>query len=240
MRIPKLVINSRNTEVNAVTGRISDEYHQKLEGDLTLGPLFVEIDSGNQKLTVAIERMKAESDLEVMDAKRDSAHHSLYYFVYGLSLSSTAATRSAATQILAVLNHYGLAVTEENYDMESSKLDSLLLDLASPELAAAIAVLTGSAALIADLQTAQDAFKAARLAYQEECAAEGLKSNATHIKRDVVKLINDKLITVLNGLVVTAPDTYTAFATVVVEIIATNNEVVKKRKIQQPEPTELV
>jgi len=241
MKIPKLLTTSRNSEVNAVAGRISSAYHtSSLEGDAILNPIFAEIDPLNQELTAAVKRMKAESELEAKDELRDQAHHALYHFVFGSTFSLTATIKSAAEQLFTVLEHYGMGITNDNYDMETSELDSLLLDLASPKLAPSIAALEGCSALIASLQIAQDDFKAARLTYQEERAQEGQQLNATKLKRDLASLLNDKLIAVLNGLLISAAATYSDFAATVSEIIETNNETVKKRKKEKPEPTELV
>lgn len=241
MKLLKLIAKSRNTEVNAVAGRISSAFHESsLEGDAILTPILVEIDAKNQELTIAVNRMKAESDLEAKDEVRDNSHHALYHFVFGSTFSATASTKDAANQLFTVLEHYGIGIVNDNYDTESSELDSLLLDLASPKLSAAIAALDGCGTLIADLQEAQDAFKAARLTFQEERAQEGQQLNATKLKQEVVALLNNKLIAVLNGLLISAEATYGEFAAVVNQIVETNNETVKKRKKEKPEPTESV
>lgn len=88
IKLSKLSDKSKNSEVNAVTGRISADYHQSLEGDPSLGPVMAEIDPKNLELTTAVKRMKAESDLEEKDALRDTAHHALYFFVSGMTYSA--------------------------------------------------------------------------------------------------------------------------------------------------------
>ncbi len=240
-KLPKLLTSSRNAEVNAVAGRISSAFHESsLEGNLILTPVFGEIDPLVSQLTEAIDRMLAESKLEQKDEVRDQKHHSLYYFVYGLTFSATEAIQTAAQQLFAVLEHYGLAITDDNYDTETSEIRSLLVDLAAPKLAASIAALDGCATLIADLQNAQDDFEAARLAYQKERGQEKQLTNATELKRELLKVVNAKLIAVLNGLLVSDPASYGDFASTVQEVIEVNNETVKKRRPKKVDTSESV
>jgi len=238
MKIPKLLSTSRNTETNAVVGRISSAFHESsLSSDTILTAIFTEIDPKNDQLTWAIKRMKAESELEAKDEIRDQAHHALYHFVFGLTFSATETTKDAADKVYTVLEHYGLSITRDSYDVETSELDSLLVDLAAAKLKTAVDSLEGCAALVANLQTAQDDFKATRLAFQEEQASEGQQNNATAIKREVTTLVNEKLIPVLKGLVISIPDTYSEFGAAVVQIITTNNETVKKRSPKDKDVT---
>lgn len=230
MELQNLLSRSKNTEVNAVTERISTNFHQNLGNDPNLSPLFAAIDAKNLTLTLSVKRMKTESDLEEKDNLRDAAHHALYYFISGLTFSKNAAVKNAASNLFAILSRYGLAITENSYDVESSELDSLLLELTVPDLQPSVDTLDSCAGLLADLQSAQDAFKAARLAFQREQAAESQQNNASSLKQEVLALVNKKLIPVLKGLLVTHPADYTEFGTTVAQIIATNNETVKLRK----------
>lgn len=238
-KISKLSDKSRNGEVNAVSQRISAAFAESaLKADPFLTPIFGEINSQITELTKAINRMVSESDLELKDESRDQKYKATYNFVFGLTYSANAATQAAAKQVFAVLDHYSLSVTEENYDNETSLLDSLLLDLAAPELASAIAALDGLATLIAELQVAQDEFEVARLAYQKERGSEKQLLNATELKRQLVKLVNTKLIAVLNGLLISDPATYGGLATTLQEAISVNNETVKKRAQESAESNE--
>jgi len=231
MRIEKLLYNCRNSEANATTDRVSDAYHQgTLAGNAALDTIFGEIDPKNQELTTAIKRMKAESDLEVKDEQRDADHHALYHLVYGATFNPDTAVQTAALKVFKVLENYGLSVTQENYDTESSYLESLLSDLSKANLQDSIAAITGCADLITKLQTSQDAFTAARLSFQQEQAQEGELANATSLKKQLVSLLNDKLVAFLNGMVVADSATYSEYATTVNQIISVTNETVRKRK----------
>jgi len=230
MKVEKLTTNSRNSEVNATTGLISNAFQDSsLTGNAELISIFGEIDPQNQQLTLAIKRMKAESDLEIKDEVRDTDHHALYHLVEGATYNTDPAVNIAAAQVFNVLEHHGLSVTDENYDTETSYLNAVLEDLAKPNLQDAIARVTGCADRIAILQTSQDAFVTARLAFKKERAMEGKNESATKIRKQLVLLINNELVEFLNGMLVRNSATFGDFAATVNQIIAENNSIVKKR-----------
>ncbi len=142
--------------------------------------------------------------------------------------------KEAAQQLMEVFSKYGLVITGESYATESSLITSMLLDFAKPEYADAIATLSGCADLIAQLQIAQTDFEQARIAYETEKAKEGMVENATLVKKEVLTILNDKIVVYLRGMEQAIPETFGVFVGTVAEIIAENNEQVKKRQ-QKPE-----
>ncbi|HSH19166.1 MAG TPA: DUF6261 family protein [Draconibacterium sp.] len=233
--IDKLMSNSRTTEVDAVSMRIIGAYKKTtLNTDTYLSGVMLSVEEKSLLLTQAINRMKAESDLEEKDEIRDNAFRSLYFLVNGLTHHPDPAISEAAAKVDAVLEHYGLSVIQQNYSTESSLISSMLDDLGKPNLQDSIAALSGCAELIAALKTAEDNFENARILYEEEKAGEGTLSNATAIKKEVVLKINDQLVVYLRAMEQVNDTTYGAFARTVAQIIADNNEVVKKRR-KKPE-----
>ncbi|MBN2639960.1 MAG: hypothetical protein JXR65_12830 [Bacteroidales bacterium] len=236
--IQNLISNCRTTEVDAVAQNITGAYKgTTLSTDPYLSGLMTGLETEGGSLTAAIKRMKAESELEAKDELRDEAFRSLYYLIQGMAHHPDATVKAAAEKIFAVLDHYGLTITDQSYASESSLVSSLLNDLAQPELQEAIAALSGCAEIIAQLKTAEDNFEAARIAFDEEKAQESTRENATTIKKRVVSLINDKLVVYLLAMAQVDAETYDLFARTVGQIIADNNEVVKKRR-KKPAPAE--
>lgn len=233
--IDKLIAQSRVTEVNDVATRMSGAFKNSGLTDQYLVGIFATLDAGNTKLTLAIKRSKAESDLEAMDEVRDDKVRSFYYLVQGASHHPTKTIKDAALLLLDLFDNYGLVMVGESYATESSLVSSLLLDLAKPKFQDAIALLSGCAELIAELQTAQTAFEQARIAYEAEKALEGMQDNATVVKKDVLGIINDKIVVYLRAMEQVDPATYGVFASTCAQMIADNNEQVKKRK-SKPEP----
>ncbi len=228
--IEKLLAHSRTTEVDNLLMRIVGAYKKtSLNADAYLASVMLLIEENSKQLTQAVNRMKAASELEEKDEVRDNALRSLYYLVQGFLHHPDKTISAEAQKLMAVLEHHGLAITSESYATESSLLNAMLNDLANTDLESSIAKISGCAELIAALQTAEDIFEATRLQYDENKAGEGTLSSATNLKREAVKLINAKLVVYLRVMIqVNEPD-YGTFTRTVAEMIASNNQVVKKR-----------
>jgi hypothetical protein len=229
--IKKLITKSRVTEVDAVSTRMAGAYkNSELSTDPHLSNMFNALVPLSANLSVAINRSKAESNLEEKDEKRDDNVRSLFYLIQGLLHHPDEAIKAAAKKVQKVFDKYGVGITGENFATESSLITSLLGDLAKPNLQYAIAQLSGCAEIIAALQASQDEFETARIAWEQEKAQEGTQTNATGIKKEVVDLINNKIVIYLHAMEIVDEPTYGAFARTVAEIIADNNEMVKKRR----------
>jgi hypothetical protein len=232
--IDKLIAQSRVTEVNDVAARMSGAFQNSGLTDAYLVSTFTALDAGNTKLTLAIKRSKAESDLEEKDEVRDEKVRALYYLLLGSGHHPTKTIKDAALLLLDLFDNYGLAMVGESYATESSLVSSLLLDLAKPKFQEAITLLSGCAELIAELQTAQTGFEQARIAYEAEKAKDGMQENATVVKKEVLELINNKIVVYLRAMEQVDPVTYGVFTGTCAQVIADNNEQVKKRK-KKPE-----
>jgi len=163
----------------------------------------------------------------------------LYYLLNGFLYHPTKKIKEAAQLLMNLFNNYGLSVVGESYATESSLIGSLLLDLAKPEYADAIATLSGCTELIAGLQAAQTDFEQARIAYETEKAKEGMVENASLVKKEVVDILNNKIVVYLRAMEQVDPAKFGVFTNTCAQIIADNNEQVKKRK-GKPEPEAVV
>jgi len=229
--IDNLKSTSRVTEVDAVSMRMLGAYQTtSLSSDPHLSTMFTELESLSAALTAAINRSKAESDLEEKDEARDTQIRALYYLVMGFLHHPDAAIQQAAQTVDKVFEKYGVSITGESYATESSLIASLLNDLSKQKIQDAIALLPGCADVITALQAAQQAFEAARITYEQEKAQESTQASATKQKPELVALINDKIVVYLRAMEVVDAETYGAFARTIATIIAENNEVVKKRR----------
>jgi hypothetical protein len=229
--IEKVMSNSRATEVNDLVSRAVGAFKKtELGGDAYLTGIMTGLEAEVARLTAAIKRMKIESELEELDEVRDDKLRALFYLLLGLSHHPDAAIKAAATKVLAVLDHYGMAVLKESYASESSLINSMLVDLGKADLQDAIALCSGCAESIAAVQTAQDQFEATRIAYEEEKGEETTQENATDIKKQVVALINQKLVVYLRAMEQVDVETYGPFARTLTEMIGENNEAVKRRR----------
>ena len=236
--IEKLLSVSRVTEVDAASMRLLGAYkNTSLRSDVHLSAMFTDLEPESVRLTAAINRSKAESELEAKDEVRDQQVRALFYLVKGFLYHPQAEVKSAAETVEKVLENYGLDITGESYSTESSLIASLLDDLSKQKVLDAIAVLPGCAEVKTALQTAQADFETTRIAYEEEKAHESTEQNATAIKKSVVGIINERIVIYMRAMEVVDEANYGVFARTIVSIIAENNEVVKKRRKTPEEET---
>lgn len=236
--IEKLISQSRTTEVDAVSDQMIGAYQQSdLGRDAHLAEMFTALGDSSARLTAAVNRTKAESELEQKDEVRDNKLRAFYYLTNGYLYHPDPAVQNAAGEVMKITDKYGLAVTAENYSAESSLITSLLGDVADPSLQPSVSALSGCAELIAALQAAQTDFEQTRLAWEAEKASESTQENATAVKNEVVELINEKLVVYLSAMELVDGASYGNLARTVAQIISDNNEVVKKRR-KKTEPAE--
>ena len=149
--IPKLISQSRTTEVNTTSDNIQMAYKKgSFETDTYMINIFGELQTDSSHLTTAINRSKAESNLDKKDLARDEKVKALNYLLVGFSHHPDAALKLSSENLFAIFSKYGLKMTQTSYATESSLIDSMLEDFAAPELQADIAALSGCAETISD------------------------------------------------------------------------------------------
>jgi len=212
------------------SGIIAEFANANLGSDAHLASIFTELQPLNEELTASINRIKAESDLEEKDELRDSKVKAINYITLGFIHHPDVAISTAAKTINAIFEHYGMDIINKSYGIESSLISSLLLEFSKEELQPVIALLPGLAQIIEELRTAEAAFEVAQLAFQTEKAIDGNKKPASDLKKEVLAIINEKLLVYLRAMIMVDLAKYGQFADVVSQIIDDMNITIKKRK----------
>uniref|UniRef100_UPI0032178C4C DUF6261 family protein n=1 Tax=uncultured Draconibacterium sp. TaxID=1573823 RepID=UPI0032178C4C len=239
MSIQTLISNSRNTEVDGTANQIVQAYHATtLNTDANLVKIFGPLIALLALFSEAIRRLKAKSDQKANDEIRDEKITALYFLLMSFSHHPDAQIRDAALSLLEIFENYGQEIKEESFTRESSLVNSMLADYAKPKALANIALVPQCTEYIAALQQAQDNFEDNRLDFETAQAEEGTLENATAMKKEVVEMVNNQLVPYLNVMAQLDEPTFGEYARVVAEIIAANNEVVKKRRKKDNESDE--
>ncbi|MBU0475574.1 MAG: hypothetical protein KKF62_15605 [Bacteroidetes bacterium] len=227
----KLTSISRTTEVNSVVSRIIFEYEKtEWSSDTHLTGVFNLLKGKNEILTDSINRIKANSNLKEKDKIRDEKVRSVHYLILGFMHSPDLAIKSAAQEVYKMYEHFGLGIINQSYATASSLIHALLLEFSNASLQPSIVALPGLSQLIEELTTAQSEFDAASVIYDEEKAAEGTKENASKIKKEVLSLVNDKLVVYLRAMIQVDEAKYGELTRTIAQTIDDNNIAVNKRK----------
>lgn len=228
----KLLTTARITEVGDTAHRLVSLYKSTatLKDEAFLKPLFVEMEEKANALTEAVKRDAVISQLENADAKRDGAIRVLDRLLKGYKTIPLDTLKAYGVQLSAVFKKYGMKMTVENYSSQSNLIDSLLQDLSDSNKAAAIAALPGIAEAIDNIKTAQEEFVKIRANYDKGLAQKGSKETATSLRKPLLELINNKLLTYLSAMKIANPTKYKVFSEDVAVIITSVNEAIKARK----------
>ncbi|PKQ64832.1 hypothetical protein BZG02_02990 [Labilibaculum filiforme] len=228
--IPKLSYKTRTTEVNSTSENLGLTYKkQNIKEDNYLTDLFTNLQNKSDLLRTAINRSKAESNLDAKDVMRDEKVQALYYLLLGAMHNPNAAISAPAAKLYDVFIKYGLKMTQKSYMIESSLVESMLEDYEAVDLQADIAAVLGCAELIAHIETAQNDFKTANIAWEEAKSKEGLTVSATKIKKEIITFINDNIVVYLKAMNLAKNAVYGELAQNVSQIINDTNQSVKRR-----------
>lgn len=225
----KLRTAARVTELDATSDVLVRLY--KADGailaDSYLKGVMAEIEDLSARITTAIKSDKTASTLDAADAKRDEVIRSLGTLLNGYAVIPVAEKKAAAEKLLTTFTKYK-GITSQSYANESSLIESMLEDFASPTLTDSITALEGVSSYLADLRAAQDEFNRANDEYTAATVGKG--ESATSLKKPLFAAINDKLVPYLTAMAVASKEIYADFTTKAEAEIEKTNVAVAKRK----------
>jgi len=228
--IEKILAHSRTTETDVVTTRVVTTYNNSnLQKDSYLSSIFTSLNTVSVKLSEAVIRIKNESEVEDKDHTRDNNVRSFFYLITGFAHHPDEAIKTSAQILLNIFNNYGLEMINKSYGVETSLVNSLLIELDKPENAEYINLLSGAAESIAAIKSSQNDFETYYLNFEKEKAKASSVDSASQLKKEVLQIINGMLVPYLNGMVSVDKAKYGEFAQIINQIISNNNMNVKKR-----------
>ncbi len=229
-KVNNLLSTSRVAEVSTTSNEMTTLYGElDLSGDLYLHSLFAEYTPLAERISAAINRDQAESDLGEHDSVRDSEIRDIFYIVKGAAHNPIPVIKEAGQKVLMVIEKYGLAIVDESYAIESAHINSMTDDLSTVEMVEAISKIAGLELLISQLKQSQSEFEAARSAFDNANSTDKGAASASDIKKEILTLVNGKIVVYLRAMSMANPDMYGEFVRRTREIIERNNLQVKKR-----------
>lgn len=221
---------SRVTEVNAVSEQMLNLFSEENRtDDAFLTNQFALLKVKSSALTEAIRRTKAESELEELDEVCDDKTRAIHYLTLGFLHHPDDSVRTAAESVRNIFEKYGLEMISKSYAEQSTLTKSLLKDLEAEDIKKHIALLPGMPLLITQLKAGNEAFDRASAEYLSELVKEGQKENATQIKKEVIDIINNKLVVYLRAMIQVDEARYGELTRTIAESIDANNRMVKRR-----------
>lgn len=235
MLIEKVLKSIRVSDAVHLGNVILNELEKNTIDDVYLTAIKSELNTICIGLTGTVNQTKVLSMLEKQDAQRDNTYRSLLYLNKGFLLHPDAKIKSAAAEVQQVLDKYGFSLVDQNYASESTLIDAFIRDMKMPLIAPNVEVLPGLPAILSQLQADQDLFKSAERSWHEARAEDGKTLNATALKHELMKVMNDKLVLYLRAMVQLNPANYEVLSNNITMHISRANELVKRRSNSEEE-----
>lgn len=238
--IPKLITSCRVSEVSAVAINICNAYDKEnWESDPNMVSIFTLLKNKSKDLSIAIKKNKTESKMDELDNSRDYHVRAFNYIIQGAVYNPDENIRNAGEQILPIFAKYGCEITSLNYGAETAQITSLLIDLSAGNLQDSITKIHGCADCINNLKIAQQKFEDAFVEWEETKVKENLEISSSKYKKEVIGIINSKVVVYLRAMKEMNETTYGDFANTTAKIISETNEIVKRRSKKEEENKEV-
>lgn len=229
--LKKIHVNSKAGEIENTAASLVRIYQEAGLSEVPYLPaMMAQVNELDNSLVIAINHLRSKSGLSELDTERDQAMKALSYFILSMLYHSDATIVKAAGQVNRVLEHYSRGIIRESYSVENSLLDSLLNDLSTDELVAAIAQLPSCAALVQSLSNKQKAFKKAQRAYLETKAEYKRSPKAWQIRNQLRSYLNGLVLPYLNAMFLVDEPLYGQLVRTLAAVINDNNRAVNRRQ----------
>ena len=192
------VVSARiqNAEAITLAARLLDFYTPLAEklGDKSAAAFYGELKTATDDASAATNQDKNTEGLEKADAVRDEAWKTVGKVLEGYSYSVIAELRSHGQPLFAAFDKYGYGVARLNLLSETAKINSFKGDVSTPEMTAHAKALAGAAEALDALFAANDNLEAINKRNTEAAKDAKGKKNATDLKKDIVSIINSKIL----------------------------------------------
>ena len=231
MKLPKILTTTRVSEVNGVTQQMIDEYGKgDYSADSHLTQLFGQVTDINNQLGIAIMRDSTESELAELDDITDKEMTLTHGLIKGYTCHPDETTANAAILLFKMVDKYGLKVKNKGYREEYPLLSSMIAESQTRIYDACISQLSGCDIRFNRLKTAVNHFNTQQNTYLSVKDDEKEQLSATAIKKQLITLINDDLLTYLVAMQKANPAMYSALTDFAANRINESNLVVRNRK----------
>lgn len=197
--------------------------------DTKLDGYFDFVDRTAGELIIAIKRMTISLSMDEADTRRDLTVRNFFTMLEGASVSLSEEEAGAAAKVLACAERYGRKMISEKLFEESAHIESLLKDLATSEMKAALAKIHMGPEYAEKLAKDEADFKAIQVEKNTVNVEQGNEKSATAIKKELREFINGTLIAYINAMCTIKGEEYKALADELDKEVRKANDSAKKQ-----------
>ena len=225
MSIALLSPRLSTAEVSAVAQVMSSLYAEHpVADDTVLATLMAEMNGLSANLAAAIGRQADTSQLKLSVGQLDKACRSFHSLLKHYVQSSDATMSAGAKQLMVVLAaHGGLGMLHYGSLAKLGKVKALLTELDEPASASLIAQLPHAAESVADVRQRCTDLTSCLATLSGNQSAQTDQQPAYLIKKQVVELLNKRIVVYVNGKLIEDAEAYATFAAAANALIARGN-----------------
>ena len=235
IKIPKIKTNIRIHDTARLGARVSGVLEESTVEDANIDTLKTNITSSTSLLRMVLDKNMGKSLLEMSDDQRDNTSRSALYLNKAYLLHPDKNIREAASAVDEVFGRYGFDLTKMNYTAQSEANKVIFRELKSEELAPQVAILPGMTEVLSQLEADEEKFIADQKEWTDALAKDKLTQTASAHKAELLKLINDQLVSYLRAMMQLNPEAYQEVCSKISVLIEEANDLVKRRQNDEEE-----
>lgn len=170
-----------------------------------------------------------DSDLKEKDEARDLNIRSIFFEVAAKCMRPLSENQQKALRVKAILDRYGMKITDSTYTNESAEIRALIADVKAVELTEDRKGIPELDGLISNLEASQASFDQSDDRLRDEKIVREKIKPASTLAKEVKDIINNNLCGYLSAMNQANPEKYAAFSNKFFQIIEDSNKEVSNR-----------
>lgn len=197
--------------------------------DIYYAETFENLSAKAKELIDMINAGWLESDLKEKDEVRDLDIRAIFYEVSAKCMRKPSENQQKAVRLKAILDRYGMKITDSTYTSESAEIRAVLSDIKAPELAEDRKAIPDLDGLIGNLEASQTSYDQSDDQLRDDKMGRKNTKPASTLAKELRNIINNDLCGYLSAMTRSNPAKYAAFSTKFFQIIEDANQGVTNR-----------
>ncbi len=227
----KLVTAAKISEVDSVSDKSVLLYNDdpQLQDDAHLKSIIGEVSEVSDQITEAVKRNQVVSNMEEVDMQVESDARTLKTITKGYAAMPDEKISAAAKIVMAVIDKFNYSMFKLPMDQQAPTVDAMIMDLSAEEVKANMALLPTVPDVFAKFIQSQTNFKNKNKEYLQAYADDKDMLSASDLRKQLLQLINGKLVVYLTSAVMMNPEKYRSYVTELEKAIEDVNTQVRLR-----------
>lgn len=213
-------VGTKISDLNTTSPIVEDTYYAT-----TLEHLTVK----SNELIDMINAGWLESDLKEKDDVRDLDIRAIFYEVTAKCVRKPSENQQKAMRVKAILDRYGMKITDSTYTSESAEIRAMLSDIKDPQLVEDRKAIPDLDGLITNLEGSQTSYDQSDDQLRDDKIGREKSKSATVLSKELRNMINNELCGYLEAMTKANPDKYATFSDKFFQIIEDVNQEVSNR-----------